>query len=432
MLLAVSLLSGWLPWVVIVGAVATLLAGMAWQTGLWRRQLLVGLTVAVVVSLVTALVVDVLELISWDVPRSFYVWLGIAVLALAMAVVGWRSGPLWRRLSSILAILLTVAMAGLLVNGHYQYYPTLASLLGQEARFQTGLDQLDSLRDAARASGRLPANGVTVEVAIPGTESGFEARDAFVYLPPAWFADPPPTLPVLVLAPGVPSQTSDWTRGGDADGTADAFAAANGGKAPILAMIDTNGSIDADTECVDGPMGNVETYVVKDVPAYLRSQFGASAAAGSLAIGGLSAGGTCALLVSLRNPTVYPTFADFSGYQTPELDNAADTLQNLFGGSTEAQQAHDPATLMEQTKFPKSAGWFEAGTDDAQPAAAAAALSKVAMSSLGQTCVLLRPGGHDFTFWTAALQNALPWLSWRLGLTPVPASVPATCTPPLG
>ena len=91
-----------------------------------------------------------------------------------MAVVGWRSGPVWRRLSSILAILLTVAMAGLLVNGHYQYYPTVASLLGQEARFQTGLDQLDGLRDAARASGRLPANGVTVEVAIPGTESGFD------------------------------------------------------------------------------------------------------------------------------------------------------------------------------------------------------------------------------------------------------------------
>ena len=44
MLLAVSLLSGWLPWVVIVGAVATLVAGMAWQTGLWRRQLLVGIT----------------------------------------------------------------------------------------------------------------------------------------------------------------------------------------------------------------------------------------------------------------------------------------------------------------------------------------------------------------------------------------------------
>ena len=197
---------------------------------------------------------------------------------------------------------------------------------------------------------------MTVEVAIPGTESGFDGRDAFVYLPPAWFADPPPALPVLVLAPGVPSQTSDWTRGGDADGTADAFAAANGGKAPILAMIDTNGSIDADTECVDGPSGKVETYVVQDVPAYLRSQFGASSAAGSLAIGGLSAGGTCALLVSLRNPTVYPTFADFSGYQSPELDNPADTSQNLFGGSTEAQQAHDPATLHGADQAPQERG----------------------------------------------------------------------------
>ena len=75
-------------------------------------------------------------------------------------------------------------MAGLLVNGHYQYYPTLASLLGQEARFQTGLDQLDSLRDAARASGRLPANGVTVEVAIPRHRIGVRGPRR-LRLPPA-------------------------------------------------------------------------------------------------------------------------------------------------------------------------------------------------------------------------------------------------------
>ena len=139
-------------------------------------------------------------------PRSFYVWLGIAVLALAMAVVGWRSGPLWRRLSSIRSILLTVAMAGLLVNGHYEYYPTLASLLGQEARFQTGLDQLDSLETRRGPAAVSPPPAFTVEVAIPGTASGFEARDAFVDLPPAWFADPPPALPVLVLVPASPAR----------------------------------------------------------------------------------------------------------------------------------------------------------------------------------------------------------------------------------
>ena len=199
----------------------------------------------------------------------------------------------------------------------------------------------------------------------------------------------------------------------------------------MLAMIDTNGSIDADTSAGRAP-GKVETYVVKDVPAYLRNQFGHPRPAGSLAIGGLSAGGTRAPARLAAQSDGIPTFADFSGYQSPELDSPTDTLQDLFGGSTEAQPAHDPAAPMEQSKFPKSAGRFEAGTGDAQPVAAAQALSEVAMSSLGQTCVLLRPGGHDFTFWTVALQNVFPWLSWRLGLTPVPASVPATCTPPLG
>ena len=55
-----------------------------------------------------------------------------------------------------------------------------------------------------------PVKGVTVHIAIPGTVSGFNAREAYVWLPPVWFTDPMRKLPVIELiagAPGTPVAT---------------------------------------------------------------------------------------------------------------------------------------------------------------------------------------------------------------------------------
>src|SRR3546814_3201783 len=57
---------------------------------------------------------------------------------------------------------------------------------------------------------RMPSNGVVTEAAIPGNVSGFDARPATLYLPPAYLADPRAELPVLVLVAGEPGSPSDW------------------------------------------------------------------------------------------------------------------------------------------------------------------------------------------------------------------------------
>jgi len=53
-------------------------------------------------------------------------------------------------------------------------------------------------------SGDLAAAGVVSTVVIPGSVSGFAARPAWVYLPPAALVRNPPALPVLVLLHGQP------------------------------------------------------------------------------------------------------------------------------------------------------------------------------------------------------------------------------------
>ena len=45
------------------------------------------------------------------------------------------------------------------------------------------------------------------------------------------------------------------------------------------------------------------------------------------------------------------------------------------------------------------------------------------------TCLTTPPGGHDFRLWQQAFSDSLPWLSWKLKLTPQPQSVPAHCAP---
>jgi S-formylglutathione hydrolase FrmB len=76
------------------------------------------------------------------------------------------------------------------------------------------------------------------------------------------------------------------------------------------------------------------------------------------------------------------------------------------------------------------AGWFEVGAQDTDPLDAARNLQPAALRAGIATCILVRPGGHDFDLWSQALQDAFPWLAWRLGLTDEPAHVPAKCASP--
>ena len=134
-------------------------------------------------------------------------------------------------------------------------------------------------------------------------------------------------------------------------------------------------------------------------------------------------------MLALRHPAVFPTFASFSGFASPQYQETtlADTIDTLFGGSETDFAAHDPEQLLRGGHFPGLAGWFEVGDQDTEPLEAAHSLQPAALRAGIATCLLVRPGGHDFDLWSQALQDSFPWLSWRLGLTAEPTTEPATC-----
>ena len=134
-----------------LGLGATLLS-FRWKDGVWEQQLLYGLPITLALVGLIALLVDGLALIPYQFPNSYYLWVGLVVLALVVGIIGWRRFRNWRRVVSVLSVVLSAAMAWTLINKQYQYYPTLGSLFGVNAQNQVSLKQLQDIRD--RGAGR--------------------------------------------------------------------------------------------------------------------------------------------------------------------------------------------------------------------------------------------------------------------------------------
>ena len=273
--------------------------------------------------------------------------------------------------------------------------------------------------------------GQVRRVSIPGTTSKFTARESYVYLPPSWTTDPGTPLPVLLLLGGIPGAADDWVVGGHLAETADAFAAQHDGRAPVLVATDFSGDGLNDTQCTDARKGAAETYLTRDVLPFVQREFRTATSAASTGVVGLSSGGFCSLMLPLRHPDLFAVFASYSAESQPMLDPPANTLRDLFGGDQRAFDAYDPTKLLAARSYPGLAGWFETGGSDAETLAPTRAVVAQAQRAGIATCLLIRPGNHDYGFWSVALRNSLPWLSAHLGLTPMPADrAGATCTDP--
>jgi S-formylglutathione hydrolase FrmB len=417
---------------VVIGlAAVSVLSAIGWRSGRWQRQLVIGIPAAVIVPLAADVILHVSGAYPIRFPVSAFVGGAAWVLAVAAAIVGWPHATVWNRAMSIVAIVLTAVVVADSLNATYVRYPTIGRLVNLDAVNLVPNAQLQVIRDEVARTGRLPSKGVVVSTHIPATVSKFNAHDAFVYLPPAWFSTPPPELPTLILLPGEPGSSADWTQQGKADRIVDQFAAGHHGLAPIVVMPDPNGFQTVDTECVNSAFGQAETYLVQDVPAYARATYDANEGPRSLAVAGLSAGGFCSVNLALRNPKVFPFFASYSGLATPVYleDPRSDTIKILFGGSNESYQSNNPLALLKNSSFPGMAGWLAVGKDDTRPLAAAQRLQPAAEAAGIDTCLELLPGDHDFGVWDQALTDSFPWLSWKLGLTPQPSAGRATCTP---
>ncbi|MBG6140559.1 alpha/beta hydrolase [Longispora fulva] len=358
-------------------------------------------------------------------PDSLIAWGGATLLAAGLAGAAFPRLR-WRgRVAVLLAVLPVLAMSALQINKVYAFYPTLRAALGMAVKtteFRPGDRTLitapagKALSDVWRPPAGMPTQGTVSEVEIPGTVSGWKPRTARVYLPPAYQSTPRAQLPVLVLLAGQPGSTADWFTFGLKE-RLDRYANTHDGLAPVVVFPDDLGTVPQNPLCMDSKLGNVETYLKTDVPAWVRANLQVNPNARSWVIGGYSHGGTCALQLGVRAPEVYPSFIDISGQREPTVGNHRDTVDAVFDGDAAKFAEYNPLDILRTRRFPDSAAVIAVGLKDRvylpEQREVAAACQKAGIA----VKFIERPGGHDAIVWLDSLDQSLPWLAQRTGMT---------------
>ncbi|RZL82025.1 MAG: esterase [Rhodococcus sp. (in: high G+C Gram-positive bacteria)] len=362
------------------------------------------------------------------IPPTVYLWTALALWAVTLLVP--RVLATTRRVLavavSMVAAVAVVAAGAVQINLFFAAYPTVGATIGFEHVSRIDFEAVPPptlspisghpLESVWTPPADMPRSGKMTAAIIPGDRSGFHARRAQIYLPPAYFTDPRPQLPVLVLLAGQPGQPRDWLTGGRLGITMDNFARHHDGLGPVVVVADATGSTWGNPLCVDSRLGHAATYLAEDVPAWTKTHLQVDPDPGAWAIGGLSLGGTCALQMATNYPQRYPTFLDLSGDPEPTLGDHQRTLDAAFGGDQTAFARVNPLDLLAAHRYPGSAGVFVVGSrDDEVKPSIRNACDAARRAGMDVSYAEVR-GGHNFAVWSAGLSTEMDWLATRLGL----------------
>jgi poly(3-hydroxybutyrate) depolymerase len=341
-------------------------------------------------------------------------------VALALANL-WRS-RWWRKLAASASTLIFVATATLGINAAYGLNTTLGALLDLNPASQVALPKLVTKPDPGgplwrtwREPAAMPATGRSGPVSIPATVSGFRAREAHLYLPPAALVENPPALPVIIMMmgqPGGPEQDRSAVK------ELDALARRNHGLAPLLLTVDQLGNPFHNPVCVDSDSGNVYTYVTADVVNYIRKNLNVDTRRTEWAVGGYSNGGECALSFGAKRPDLFASILDISGELEPLNGTESHTINTIFKGNRAAFAAEEPANILKSHTYSNELAIFTSGsldtvyTPQVTEAAAQAHAAGMVTRRLVGTGIGHRGDALDY-----GVKTGLPLLCQRFGLS---------------
>lgn len=391
---------------------------------IWQLPIIGG-AVPIVVHAVAAVFLAVVLVRRWD--RRALLWAvigavagaGLAVLAVhlvdrsqvfgadplpafvlqwaagALAASGWAIGAMvgarpWRRIVSAVAVLSFLVSATIGANASFGLNPTLGTLFGIAVDNSIDLPHADNTNGAAPAvplaqsfvpPAGMPQKGTRGTRNIPATASGFDARPAGIYLPPAALVPNAPALPLVIMMMGHP---------GNPDPTAisdvlDDFAARNHGLAPIVIVADQVGSAVNDTACADSSAyGRARTYVTQDVVTWAKANLNIIQDPAYWTIAGYSNGGGCALSFGADYPGLWKNILDISGEPFPGSEQVENITKTIFGGDAAAFEASKPVNVLAAAPAGTYAGMtavFTAGADDPTYRAHADAVAAAAQTA---------------------------------------------------
>ncbi len=392
----------------------------------WFLQLAVALAAAAaLIFLVHWILIYWASAFPEELPFDVLAWVFPAVAALLLVLLRISAESWRRRLLNGFALLAVVLLAAVQINAYFGLNRTVADLTGtaltrippleRELMRQPG----SSAQPVAgwKAASEIPPNGVLRTASIPGSSSGVKARDSYVYLPPAYFATNRPSLPVLVLVPGQPGGPADWLTGGSLPVRMDSFAAEHGGLAPVVVVVDPNGSQSANGLCMDSALAKADTYLSVDVPDWISATLDVNTDHRQWAMGGFSFGATCAVQMATRHPELYTGILAFASESEPALAKERHkTVDAAFDGDTAAFDAQVPLTLLRERQYPGSVAYFAAGAGDPEFVANLRTLETAARGAgFTVSSDVVEGTGHSWDVLTPGMANGLELLAAHWG-----------------
>ncbi|HEV7186214.1 MAG: alpha/beta hydrolase-fold protein [Leifsonia sp.] len=354
-------------------------------------------------------------------------WVAIGCAGIALAVANLFRSRWWRKVVAIVSIPAYLIAAAAGINIEFGEYRNLNDVLGV---VPFGTLHLHSERGGVAAIGTdyastwtrpasIPKKGEIGTVRIPATQSGFAARQTVIYLPPAALVADPPVLPVLYAFPGQPGSPSDVFTAGGIGSLMDSFAAKHNGIAPIVVAADQLGGPGRNPMCVDSAaFGNSATYLLKDVPAWIKSHLRVSSDPAAWGVFGYSQGATCAVQFATGHPEMFGSAIASSSELGPILRSVPDSVAKGFDGSWAAYKAAQPATMMKtHAPYSNSLLVLGVGQNDARYTKFAKTLDADATRAGIATHLLISPGSaHDWHTVKHTLSVGFPAVALQMGL----------------
>lgn len=354
---------------------------------------------------------------AWVVFAGAFIGLAIGALATPGERRRW-----WHQLTAAGLVFVSVVAAGLGVNRDIGYFVSPDQILTMFTT--TDLPSLPELNTADAVAlttdwtppSDMPEEGKLVQALVPPEQSGFKARPAIVYLPPAALTAHPPRLPLLVTFSGQPGSPQDVFNSGHLTQILEEYQKSHGGLAPIVVSPDQLGTPQSNPMCFNSKLGQNETYLIDDVIPWIRTNLPVAQDATHTAFMGFSQGATCTIQLGFGHPDVVDTLVPISPQLEPTIGSR--TVQRAFDGDQAKFDANTPlARLKAQGNFPHMSAAFYVGEDDAKYSAWSKTLVEAARQHGVDATLIYSPGtGHNWHTAVFAIKSSFPFIISNLGL----------------
>ncbi|MFI2236625.1 alpha/beta hydrolase [Streptomyces chrestomyceticus] len=360
--------------------------------------------------------------------------------------------PVLGRIGSILvtqvAVLCSLALA---VNSSFEFYSSWDELLGNtedgpvavsggggpryaDARsLRGGLVQPAGPQGLDRVNG-LPEGpphevGKVESVRLVGRRTRV-VNPAFVYLPPQYFQHQyrRQRFPVSVVISGYPGGIMNLAQHLRIPQTAGRLIEEGRMQPTVLVMVRPTIAPPRDTECVDVPGGpQAETFFTEDLPEAVKAAYRVGHDPSAWGAFGYSSGGTCSMLLALRNPGTYTSAVSLSGDYAVKSDLTTGSLFGSGAAAARREREHDLLWRLAHRPVPRVSVLVASSRLGEPNYRDTLRFVEAAKPPMTVDSIILPRGSHQFSTWRREVAPALEWQGRQLTF---PQDVEAAHAPP--